>query len=532
MKEATETWSQELQTQASMLAWEINKDTEDADVEAMLAKKIDYFEFVYTLITKQCEAEKPQTEVTKVMKVLAQKWSDERKLKLVEYLVRDSHENPAGLTPYMLFKLLQFNSLPPFWILYVVSRQTTTPTMMSNVLDHMDDDGKEAIQLFLEGFIALPSDERNTLMESYPFFAPKMMLRAVDLPRICESFLQALSAQSGIPLSDEYYRWKRPAFISQIINLGLEQSISIDNAKKLVLRHLGKSAEHREENETDIRDALLLLSPWPVVAKKVRSGVRLRKMPRKTDESDDNELSQFSTVHPELLRESNCDVHCHALQTHKTVEVIGSPPQFHAACMKEAEMKNAQMIVLVEWPRIDPRNFNPLPAFIAFKAVEGAKCFGFYPGVINDETKKYIYNFLASKTIFTQSASFKDFLIENVKTVKQLSMMGFANANAVCLRECQGHHGGALSRFVWDLPFCPSASRDLLIGDLNETQQLHIAYKLELLDRVVQKVTVSKVISAYGINKAPNAKKNEKKKMQEMHKNWLKVEIPLNVDVN
>ena len=93
MKEATETWSQELQTQASMLAWEINKDTEDADVEAMLAKKIDYFEFVYTLITKQCEAEKPQTEVTKVMKVLAQKWSDERKLKLVEYLVRDSHES-------------------------------------------------------------------------------------------------------------------------------------------------------------------------------------------------------------------------------------------------------------------------------------------------------------------------------------------------------------------------------------------------------------------------------------------------------
>ena len=92
-----EDWSHELQVQASMLAWEINKQTEDGDVQAMLAKKLDYFEFVYTLITKQCEADNPKDEVCKVLKVVAQKWSDERKLRLVEYLVRDNHESKCIL---------------------------------------------------------------------------------------------------------------------------------------------------------------------------------------------------------------------------------------------------------------------------------------------------------------------------------------------------------------------------------------------------------------------------------------------------
>ena len=177
----------------------------------------------------------------------------------------------------------------------------------------------------------------------------------------------------------------------------------------------------------------------------------------------------------------------------------------------------------MEGPRIDPRTFSPAPAFIAFKAVNGASCFGFYPAEGDKETNEQIYTFLASKTIFTQSMSFKEFLIQNVKTPKSVGRIGFANGNMVCLRECQGQHGSALSHFVWDLPYCPSASRDWLTGALTTTQQLHITYKLELLDRVVQKITISKIIGAYGITKAANYKKLEKRKLKQS-KNCLRKE--------
>ena len=58
--------------------------------------------------------------------------------------------------------------------------------------------------------------------------------------------------------------FQRPAFINQVIGFGMEQSISTENAAKLILRHIG-------DDHSDVHDALLLLAQWPAVAKKVKT---------------------------------------------------------------------------------------------------------------------------------------------------------------------------------------------------------------------------------------------------------------------
>ena len=73
------------------------------------------------------------------------------------------------MTPYVIFKVLRFVIFPPFWIVYVITRQTTSPEVMGGLVDLMHVDDKEAILLYLESFIALPSDERNTLIGSFHF---------------------------------------------------------------------------------------------------------------------------------------------------------------------------------------------------------------------------------------------------------------------------------------------------------------------------------------------------------------------------
>ena len=58
----------------------------------------------------------------------------------------------------------------------------------------------------------------------------------------------------------------------------------------------------------------------------------------------------------------------------------------------------------------------------------------------------------------------------------------------------------ALSRCTWNLPFCGLTSMDWMVDPLNETQELHAAYRMELWDAFLKKIGTEVVVRWAGLN--------------------------------
>ena len=219
-----ENWSSELLTLGAKLAEPMLEIENDLDAEKSLIY-VDSFEYVFSLIMKLGDAaeaslpprpqrtsnkvknSKHREATNRVLRVVSNKWLDDRKVKLIEHLSANGYfsaeKEPFNITPASVFIFLKITAFPP--ALFLLVDPFTNWTVFKKFVKNWKKEEQESLMLFLENYLSFTMDERSAMLESYPFYSPCVSKSLVMHDKNIEKLLLAIAEATHIPPTDEYF---------------------------------------------------------------------------------------------------------------------------------------------------------------------------------------------------------------------------------------------------------------------------------------------------------------------------------------
>ena len=280
--------------------------------------------------------------------------------------------------------------------------------------------------------------------------------------------VRSICLASSVAPGDAFFRNRRPRFINDVIELGRQGVVSSFNAARIISAHVG-------ENIDDRMDAVVMTARWPRVAQSLHALWKLW-----------GPIPQVRRCDPNLKDDMNCRQGFHGERCDKEISVIKT--RIDVAGMKTA-LQNEDLLVLIFKPNRDPRSFNILPSFVAFRA-PGREIYGFLPHEINIAIRDEILTFISCKILFIRAP-------ELVRKWLTPEKRGFRFVHAATLAKLNGagRSNDAISEFVWGHRFCDITRDEWICEPISRSQEFHLAYLLNMLDSMIGKIGLSTVMS-------------------------------------
>ena len=395
-------------------------------------------------------------------------WPNNRKTRLVEMLVADRYF--AGKSVIGLVTLMNhiglINPEPRLFLLFKTNDGGYIEYFVT-----LTESAKRNVLVFLSRFLDARMEERIIQLESYPFFQKDLLKSYIrfdeEIITLMESLCKATKQQT-CP-SRSFFRYRRETFINTLIEHGANARLTVENAVKQAVAYAG-------HNWHDQCDMVVALSKWKAVALGVKEQTNAW-----------NEVPQIYCHDPNLATEPECRTILHQHQALEAVYVVNDKKSLDWA-KKEGEGRNYHYVYIL--PNKNPRRFTDMPSMVAFKAQE-SRVFAFFPQQIEPSLLKEIGDYLMSRPMATR----------NLKTTKAFFRIfgpfpQFIDIIEVCKKEFQGKTNEAICNFVYGHRFCPIAREEWMEPPLTYLQEKHLAYYMEMVDRLIVKIGVVKVMKA------------------------------------
>jgi hypothetical protein len=314
---------------------------------------------------------------------------------------------------------------------------------------------------FLEKFLALPDDDRLVLLEACDFYNPREAGKYCQDTAKLENLVRRLSAQCDVPLGENYYRFKRPTYIAELMEKGRQGWITAANAVKSVRKHIGGDT-------LDCHDAMHMFGGWPAAAKLFKQEENLFYQEPSRYRSD-----------PNLLQDPACRSVMHAGQEEIRISIVRSDRDMTNL---ERMMAKEEWIVMTVVENRRPRSVSTIPSFIGFAGLTSS-LYGFFPEEGEGELEKKIVRVLAKKRIFGRPMN----IIKKYFTLRGGAPV-IHDADAAATRHAGSYGLDEVGRFVWGHRMCRIASHEWPKDPLSFVQEYHLSYMLCLRKDFVKKV--------------------------------------------
>ena len=311
---------------------------------------------------------------------------------------------------------------------------------------------RENVVAFLSRYAYFSNEERLIELESCEFFTRRDWGKYMKSDAQVEGALRTICRNCDLSPTDMYFRGKRGKFINDVIDQGKEGFVSTANAAKMIMAHVGGDWD-------DKKDAVKLACRWPKLSEMLHAKFFLAGHNRGLLHCDRN-----------LAVDVKCRPALHDDQTVKKLRFLRTEED--VGRMK-VDMASAETVVIHTDDNRDPRAFDLSLQLVAFGAKD-ADLFAFFPLNLDAKVKEMIEDFLSSKTLFLRRDAFVKTLRKEGRVVK------YIHAGELIQNRAGGRSDLALADFVWKRRFCGLTSLEWMTDPLNEHQEYHVAYALNL----------------------------------------------------
>ena len=451
----------ELQTQAKKVGRSLHTYMND-DVLARLLKveKGDEKDFAMALI----KAITNRGVIKRVLLFYAEycKWPTNRKTRLVEKLVADGYfaEKPSiGLVALM--SGIGLNNPEPRLFLLFKSNDAAYVDYFAGLTCV----AKRDILIFLSKYLEVRMEERIIQLQSYPYYRKDLLKTLIRFDDEIVTLMESLCKVTKLPPTRSFFRYRREAFINTLIEHGANARLTVENAIKQAVAYAGP-------NWHDHCDMVVALAKWKPVAEGVKE---------KTNAW--NNVPQIYCVDPNLAKEPECRTILHQNQSLEAVYIINDDKSLDWA-RKEGAGKFHYVYIL---PNKNPRIITDTPSMVAIKA-QGSRVFAFFPQLCDPELLKKIVDFLSRSPVASRNLKLAKSFFREYGPLPQLM-----DVVAACQKEFQGKTNEAVCEFTYGHRFCPIAREEWMEPPLTFLQEKHLAYYMEMIDRLIGKIGADKL---------------------------------------
>ena len=280
-----------------------------------------------------------------------------------------------------------------------------------------------------------------------------------------KTLVRSICLASSVAPGDAFFRNRRPRFINDVIESGRQGVVSSFNAARIISAHVG-------ENIDDRMDAVVMTARWPRVAQSLHALWKLW-----------GPIPQVRRCDPNLKD----DMSCRQNGDQYDKEIVVLKTRVDVASVKAA-LQDGDLLVLIFKPNRDPRSFNILPSFIAFRA-PGREIYRFLPNDINAAIRDETLAFISQKILFLRAPE----LVRKWLTPEKRKFC-FIHAATRAKLNGAGRSGDAVAEFVWGHRFCIVTRDEWICDPISQSQEFHIAYVLNMLDSMIGKIGLSIVM--------------------------------------
>ena len=440
---------------------------------------IDFYLHLYTLKDTTDEInQKDHRNLAKiVLAYYGRRWNivPERKNKFVETLWSKNHFNAPAMEVGVkaVFRHLGIRRPEPRHFLFYKKCK------MNQFLEETSLDGADhrRILKYLMGYFELTLEMRVEHLKSCSFFGEPPI---EDYPTTNEEIYPMIGSfclHLNLELPIAYRRHKRQTFVDELLENGKLGRISSDNAVKQALAHAGE----------DFKDRcwmITALSEWPVVAEELKKrSCSWVKIPRAIHR------------HKYLISSMTCTKPLHRHQVHDGVFVIQDEME-----LREAQHRLVGPFLQVTFvsnadPRIVPSPDHP--SLIAVKAPSSKTFVIFFAGEEQaqeekDKTEKLLQGLCRHIGKFPLLSRSVKHIVRYLKKYAETAVK-WGNSYELANELTGGRRAESVTRWLWDLDFCPLTSYDWLENPLTKEQEYHLAYGMEIMQALIVKTGVDKI---------------------------------------
>ena len=343
---------------------------------------------------------------------------------------------------------------------------------------------RENVVAFLSKYAYFSNEERLITLEGCEFFTRRDWGKYMKSDEQVEGALRAICRRCDLSPTDMYFRGKRGKFINDVIDQGKEGVVSARNAAKMIMAHVGNDWD-------DKKDAVKLACRWPKLSEMLHAKFFLAGHNRGLLHCDRN-----------LAVDVKCRQALHDDQTDKKLRFLRTNEDVDRM---KADMASAETIVVHADDNRDPRSFDHSLQVVAFGAKD-VDSFAFFPLSLDAKVMERIEDFLASKTLFLRRDAFVKTLRKEGRVVK------YIHAGELIQNRVGGRSDLALADFVWKRRFCGLTSLEWMTDPLDEFQEFHVAYALNLTKDFVRYIDPLAMNQYARLDPPPGTSQKYKKK--------------------